>query len=100
MFDLGCDAVQGLQDDRVFLQPFVEAGKTKHFHDELFAPETGFDFAYERWKLLHELLVRCFGGELDAVAQVLARLPQGGADGVRVQFGWVGCSHGMPLALS
>jgi hypothetical protein len=97
MFDLGRDAIQGAQDDCVFLQPFVQAGETKQFHDELFAPEAGLDFPYEHWKLLHELLVRCFGSELDATAQVLARLPQGGADGVGVQFDWVGYSHGMHL---
>jgi hypothetical protein len=99
VFDLGRDPVQRPQDDGVFLQPFVQAREIEQFHDHLFAPEASFDLPDERRKFLHKLLVRRFGGELDAAAQGLARLPQGGADGVGVQFVGIACSHGMHLEL-
>jgi hypothetical protein len=97
LFDLGRDAVQGAQHDRVFLEPFAQAGEAEHFHDQLFAPESGLDLAYQRGELLLELLVRRFRNELDTIAQALARVPERSADRVAVQSDGAGRSHGMHL---
>jgi hypothetical protein len=100
MFDLGRDAVQGPQDDRVFLEPFAQAGKAEEFHDQLLAPECGLDLAYECGKILHELLVRRSRGELDTAAQAPARVPECSANRMAVQFDRAVDSHDMHLGLS
>jgi hypothetical protein len=99
-FDLGRDAVQGPQDDRVFLEPFLQVGETKQFHDELFTPETRLDLAHQHGELLHELVIWRCGGEFDTAAQALAGLAQGGAYRVGVQLDWRRRFHSMHPGLS
>jgi hypothetical protein len=87
LFDRRRDAVQGPQDDGVFLEPLPQVGKAKQLHDDLLAPEAAFDFANNVRELLDELAVGGARGVVDTTAQTLARMTKRGADCVGIWRG-------------